>query len=59
MEPTEIHARATIVAALIMSHAVDVPSLPRNGDWSTDPAAHRLRDLTDYVYQMITHPKSR
>ena len=59
MEPTEIHARATIAAALIMSRAVRVPTIPMSGDWSQDAAALRLRDLTDYVYQMITTPKSR
>ena len=59
MEPTEIHAKATIAAALITSRAVEVPSIPTSGDWSKDAAALRLRDLTDYVYQMITSPKSR
>jgi len=59
MEPTEIQARATIAAALIMSHAVEVPSIPKNGDRKNDSAALRLRDLTDYVYQMITSPQSR
>jgi hypothetical protein len=59
MEPTEIHARATIAAALILSRAVEVPSIPTSGDWSQDIAALRLRDLTDYVYQMITSSKTR
>jgi hypothetical protein len=59
MEPTEIQARATIVAALIMARAVEVPSIPTRGDWSKDSAALRLRDLTDYVYQMITSPLPR
>jgi hypothetical protein len=59
MEPTEIHAKATIAAALIMSRAAEVPTIPTSGDWSKDSAALRLRDLTDYVYQMITSPKSR
>ena len=58
MEATEIHAKA-IAAALIMNHAVEVPTVPTSGDWSKDAAALRLRDLTDYVYQMITSPKSR
>jgi hypothetical protein len=57
MEPTEIQARATIAAALIVSHAVDVPSIPTSGDWSKDTVALRLRDLTDYLYQMITTSK--
>jgi hypothetical protein len=59
MEPTEIQARATIAAALILTHAVEVPTIPTSGDWSRDIAALRLRDLTDYVYQMITSPQPR
>lgn len=56
MEATEIQARATIAAALITSHAVEVPTIPSKGDWSGDTAALRLRDLTDYVYRLITTP---
>ena len=59
MEPSEIQARATIAAALIVSRAVEAPTIPTSGDWSRDTAALRLRDLTDYVYQMITTPRSR
>jgi hypothetical protein len=59
MEPPEIQARATIAAALILSRAVELPSIPTSGDWSNDSAAIRLRDLTDYVYQMITSPRNR
>jgi hypothetical protein len=59
MEPSEIQARATIAAALIMSRAVELPSIPTSGDWSRDTAALRLRDLTDYVYQMITSNRNR
>ena len=59
MEPTEIQARATIAAALIVSRAVELPTIPSSGEWSNDIAAVRLRDLTDYVYQMITSPRSR
>ena len=59
MEPFEIQARATIAAALILSQAVKVPSIPTSGDWSHDTAALKLRDLTDYVFQMITSTKSR
>ena len=59
MEPTEIQARATIAAALIVTRAVEVPAIPTSGDWSRDTAALRLRDLTDYVYQMITTPPPR
>jgi hypothetical protein len=59
MEPTEIQARATIAAALILTRAVEIPTIPTRGDWSRDTAALRLRDLTDYVYQMITSPQPR
>jgi hypothetical protein len=59
MDPSEIQARATIAAALIMSRAVEVPSIPISGEWSKDTSALRLRDLTDYVYQMLTSPKTR
>jgi hypothetical protein len=59
MEATEIQARATIAAALIVSRAVEVPTIPTSGDWSQDTAALRLRDLTDYLYQMITSKKTR
>ena len=59
MEPSEIQARATIAAALIVANAVEVPTIPTSGEWSKDTAVIRLRDLTDYVYQMITTPQSR
>jgi hypothetical protein len=58
MDPTEVQAKATIAAALIMSRAVEVPSIPVAGQGFKDPAAVRLRDLTDYVYQVIASPKS-
>ena len=58
METQEIQARATIAAALILSRAVELPSIPTTGDWTKDTAALRLRDLTDYVYQMITSQRS-
>ncbi len=57
MDPSEIQAQAAIAAALITSRAVELPSIPISGHWSKDVAAMRLRDLTDYVYQMITAPK--
>ena len=50
VEPNEI---------LITSHAVEIPTIPTSGNWSQDTAALRLRDLTDYVYQMITTPPAR
>ena len=54
MDPAEIQAKATIVAALIATHAVDVPSMPKHPQsGQQDPAALRLRELTDYVYHAI------
>jgi hypothetical protein len=58
METMEIQARAVIAAALIVSRAVEVPTIPTSGDWSQDTAVLRLRDLTDYVYQMIKSPRT-
>ena len=57
MDASEIQARATIAAALITSRAVEVPTIPTSGHWSKDVAAIRLRDLTDYVYEMIASVK--
>ncbi len=55
MDPIELQAKATIAAALIMAHAVEIPSLPKNGAPSVgDQASTRLRLLTDYVYGAIT-----
>lgn len=59
MDPNELQARAVIAAALISSHAVEIPTIPISGDWSQHAAALRLRDLTDHVFQMITTPRSR
>ena len=58
MDAAEIQAKATIAAALITSRAVEVPSIPSSGGWAEDTASARLRDLTDYVYQMITRGKA-
>ena len=52
MDTAEIHAKATIAAALITSHAVEIPRIPTAGE-KEDSAAIRLRDLTDYVYQAL------
>ncbi len=58
MDQTEIQARATIVAALIMSHAVEIPAIPKTGaSGVNDQGAVRLRQLTDYVYAAITAPR--
>jgi len=58
MEAAEIQAKATIAAALISCHAVEIPAIPRrSGVGSSDSDAARLRDLTDYVYQALTAAK--
>jgi hypothetical protein len=57
MDPVEIQAKAAIAAALIVSRAVEIPSIPASGQWANDASCMRLRDLTDYVYQMITRTK--
>ena len=59
MDPTEITAKATIAAALIISHAVETPSIPISGEWGQDGAALRLRDLTDYIYQVLITSRPR
>jgi hypothetical protein len=54
MEATEIQAKATIAAALITAHAVEIPSIPKGSAPSVDDqASARLRELTDYVYKAI------
>jgi hypothetical protein len=58
MNQSEITAKATIAAALIVSRAVEIPTIPTGSDWSKDQAALRLRDLTDYVYGMISTPRN-
>jgi hypothetical protein len=57
MDKGEIQAKAAIAAALIVSHAVEIPAIPARGEWSRDEAGIRLRDLTDYVYQLIVKSK--
>ena len=59
MDTNEVLARATIASALITSHAVEIPALPKNGrPDSGDQAAMRLRALTDYIYDAITDAKA-
>jgi len=58
MDAIEIQAKAAIAAALITSRAVEVPTIPASGEWANDVASLRLRDLTDYVYQMITRDRA-
>jgi hypothetical protein len=55
MEPFEIQAKASIAAALIVTRAVEVPAIPTYGGADTsDTASVRLRELTNYVYRVIT-----
>jgi hypothetical protein len=54
MDPLEAQARATIAAALIIRGAVEVPSIPSDHRRVPDEAGVRLRELTDYVYRLIT-----
>ncbi len=58
MNPLEIQARATIASALIVSRAVDLPTIPTDAHWAKDTAAMRLRALTDYVFQAISEEKT-
>ncbi|HEY6211821.1 MAG TPA: hypothetical protein VIW45_06020 [Vicinamibacterales bacterium] len=58
MDASELQARATIAAALIAVHAVEIPTLPKAGSAHDDAAAARLRDLTDSVYRSIVGEKA-
>jgi hypothetical protein len=60
MDPQEAHARAILAAALIVRGAVEIPSLPPDGARQVpDPAGIRLRELTDYLYRLITTDEMR
>ena len=54
MDTAEAQARAIIAAALIARGAVEVPSLPSLGQRVPDAAGVRLRELTDYVFRLLT-----
>ena len=54
MDPLEAQARAIIAAALIVRGAVEVPSVPSSGERVPDSAGMRLRELTEYVYRLLT-----
>jgi len=58
MDPLEAQAKAIIAAALIVRGAVEVPSVPPGGQRVPDGAGMRLRELTDYLYRLLTteHP---
>lgn len=59
MDPLEGQARAIIAAALIVRGAVEVPSIPSDGERVSDPAGVRLRELTEYVYRLVTSAEPR
>ena len=54
MDPVEAQTRAIIAAALISRGAVEVPSIPSSGQHLPDSAGVRLRELTDYVFRLLT-----
>jgi hypothetical protein len=54
MDPVEGQARAVIAAALIVRGAVEVPAMPLGSHSVPDAAGVRLRELTDYVYRLLT-----
>ena len=53
MDCSEIQAKATIAAALIAVHAVEIPTIPKTGSDRGDIANARLRELTESVYRAI------
>lgn len=59
MDPLEAQARATIAAALIVRGAVEIPSISSAGRHAPDEAGVRLRELTDYVYRLVTIDEPR
>jgi len=59
MDSGEAQAKATIAAALIISGAVEVPTIPPPGERSSDTAGVRLRELTDYLYRILTIDEPR
>lgn len=54
MDPVEAQARAIIAAALIVRGAVEIPAMPSGTHLLPDDAGVRLRELTDYVYRLLT-----
>ena len=54
MDSAETQAKAAIAAALIVRGAVEVPAMPSHGEPWPDAAGVRLRELTDYLYRIIT-----
>lgn len=54
MDPLEGQAKAVIAAALIVRGAVEVPAIPTGTHPMPDAGGMRLRELTDYVYRLLT-----
>jgi hypothetical protein len=54
MDPLEAQAKAMIAAALIVRGAVEVPAIPSGHSHLPDTAGIRLRELTDYLYRLLT-----
>jgi hypothetical protein len=54
MDPLEGQAKAIIAAALIVRGAVEVPAIPTGARRVPDQGGMRLRELTDYVYRLVT-----
>jgi hypothetical protein len=59
MDPLEGQARAIIAAALIVRGAVEVPAIPSGRQRVPDASGIRLRELTDYVYRLLTTDEPR
>lgn len=59
MDQAEALAKATIAASLIVRGAVEVPSIPADRHGLPDDAGVRLRELTEYVYRLITTADGR
>jgi len=59
MDSSEAKGRAIIAAALIVRGAVEVPSMPTGSQRLPDEAGVRLRELTDYVYRLVTTDEPR
>lgn len=60
MDSHEAHIRAILAAALIVRGAVEIPALPADDSRHVpDPAGIRLRELTDYLYRLITTDEPR
>jgi hypothetical protein len=54
MDPLEAQSRTIIAAALISRGAVEIPAIPPAHQRAADAAGTRLRQLTDYVYRIVT-----